>query len=225
MRFLPLLMVVLTTVPAVAAAPAVPDQLLPRQNMPASIVAFGATRAIAAIEARLTAAVQQDQAWFTALISATPEGEPLPYSPRFGITEAEYDQVLHAQPVLSQTGSTTLKVTADARTVTFGKSAGAELLAGVTVDLVKNVVRTPLGTTTEGKPFDVPDDDTLGPRSGVQWAFLQGSDPSRNVTRAKFTLTHLNRTDEVLLDYQVTVIKDGKAVRNEEVLLTYPATR
>ncbi|MFC4453894.1 hypothetical protein [Deinococcus sonorensis] len=192
--------------------------------MPASIVTVGPTPHVAEINAKLVTAVQKDREWFATLILNTLLGEALPCSPRFGITSTEYAHLLHAPVVLDKAGSTTLKVTTSGQSITFGRTAGAALLGGVTVDLARNVVRTPLGTTAEGKPVDV-QDENLGPRSGVQWATPVGSDQGRTATSIRLTVTHLQRTDDVMLDDEVRVVKGGQQVRNDEVMLACLAVR
>lgn len=71
-----------------------------------------APRETQVLQQKLVAAIHNDQEWFQAFIAENTGVRPLPYHPKMGLTEVEYQRMLELSDVmeLQQVGSVTLTV-------------------------------------------------------------------------------------------------------------------
>ena len=80
-----------------AASAQLLDAYLPKSGVIAGqAMELGATPEVVRISAKLQAAIQKNQAWFTSYAAKVKEGDPLPYDRRLGVTRAEYDRMMVA---------------------------------------------------------------------------------------------------------------------------------
>jgi hypothetical protein len=120
---------------------------------------------------RLMGAIGKDPEWW--LEHSKKKRGPdnaLPYDPRLGMTEKEYDEFRSLRPELKKTGQTTLTVSKKGEEVYVldGGSMGA--LTGIEVDLKQNVVRTPLGILAERYEIKAePGERATAPLRKVGW--------------------------------------------------------
>jgi hypothetical protein len=159
------------------------------------------------------AARENPDFWLEHLRKAKP-GEPLPYNPRLGLSEAEYTELLTLSKKLTtrKKAEATLVVTTEDDEV-YVLDGGQALpdFTGIVIDLKNDLVRTPFGILTERSEIDAPDDTALGAWVGTQWK-LEKPDPSGIAgTVAKLAVGRLKRSGRCVIYYDVRRISlDGK---------------
>jgi hypothetical protein len=121
-------------------------------------------------------ALRADPDWYASYSKAhSRPGEPLPYHPKMGMSQAQYQRmlVLAKQTRLTRIERAVLTVTREGATrVALHGGAALPDLTGITVDFAADRVTTPFGRLEGSQPIAVTDPDSAtGPWSGRTWRF------------------------------------------------------
>lgn len=177
----------------------------------------------AELTTRLIQAAQTDPAWWEAQLREAQPGEPLPYDPRCGLSEAEYKEFLTLRPSFRKAGEATLEVTANgARRLAFAVVDGGkqtDWIAGYEIDLEQDVVRTPWALLANRSESHIDSGAVLGPWDGVRWNYDQVAEDGKSGTVASLTLGRIRASGRCMLE--VTVQHLGEQTFNLRQTLLY----
>lgn len=150
---------------------------------------------VAEIAAAVQDAIDDDPEWFAEHLASVGPGDPLPYDPRFGVTQAEYEFMLQSfadvEPAFVGVLTIGATPTADGRvSVTVPTQGEAE--ADLIYDPVSNTFDSPFGTTGQPIAWQPDPGSFLGEAQGWRWQLvdpaLEGEDVS-GATGASITIT------------------------------------
>lgn len=201
-------------------------QLIPVGTIRVSVLDLAAPPRAHALMARLQAAMRQDSQWWLEYTKqrARP-GEPLPYHAKFGISEAEYEEMLTLlnQMQLAEVGTAELVIRAEGerRFVLDGGSALPEL-TGIVVDLEHDRVETPFGHASTSNPIQASEDQrATGPWSGMSWKHEALTGGGTSGTVINFNLGRLRESGRGILYYDAKRVANGTMQKHATRILTY----
>jgi hypothetical protein len=148
------------------------DPYLPKGGVIAGqVMELGASTEHARIAEKMQRAIQQDTAWFKSYVIKAKPGEPLAYHAKLGITEGEYDILLHAKMSLIDKGRASIKVTANTQgNLEFAAEGLAAALNGVKLPPGQKSAETPYGSLAAFSEISQDDaQSATGRWKGVQW--------------------------------------------------------
>lgn len=168
--------------------------LVGQQN--ADVMQLMAPREAQEFSTKIQNAAVADPQWWQAHIKTAEPGQPLPYDPKLGVTEAEYDRFLELSNKFTMQkqaeAELTITKTSDGKFVLDGGTQVPNL-TGIQVDLQGNAVTTPYGIATKRSEIDAPEDSALGKWKGVQWSFEQFDEEAGTGAAVKLSVgTHRN---------------------------------
>lgn len=212
---------------AETAAPADSTQsLIPVGTVRATSMDLVAPPRLQELMRRFQATAQRDPQWWMEYVKANARpGEPLPYHPNLGLSEAEYREMLGMSDEMRLApvgeGELTVRTEGDSRYVLDGGRAFPDL-TGIAIDLARNRVETPLGVLTPGDPIEPsPGQAATGPWHGVRWE-LEDFDPDAMTgTVVKLSLGRLEESGRGILHYDARRMADGKLQTRVVRVLTY----
>jgi hypothetical protein len=200
--------------------------LIPTGTVRVMVMDLVAPPRLEQLTARLQAAVQQEGDWWLKYVADNAQpGEPLPYHARMGISAAEYDEMLSLfdQMRLAPVSEAELKVqTAGDRRFRLDGGKHLPELTGIVIDLGRNLVETPFGTTTTSNRIVASErQQATGPWNGVSWKH-DGVDPTAlSGVNISFNLGRLEESGRVILSYDASRLLDGAAQGRTRRTLTY----
>jgi hypothetical protein len=200
------------------------DRLLPAVEVTADVMELGAPPRMQELTQRIREAAARNPEWFEEHVAKATPGEPLPYDPRLGVSEAEYReylQLIKTALTMVKVKETRLRFRQQAEGVYTVEAAGMPDLAGITIELKKDRVRTPFGVLGPGTTIENRDDNgPTGPWTGTQWALEQQSSEN-SATVAKLAVGRLSRDGRGILYYTAREIAGGKLVRRADAIIFY----
>jgi hypothetical protein len=150
-------------------------------------------------------ALDRDPEWREA-VRAHPAGRPLPYDSRCGLTRSEFDEMLALSAKLThgKVGEGKLRIKTPAPGV-YALEGDDRLphLVGIEVDLVNNVVRTPLGEATDCSDVDMAADSLLGAWAGKKWTLSKPRTADQEELRVELMVGKQTQSGQGLLVYRV----------------------
>ncbi len=206
------------------------EALLPRGTVRAEVLGMQVPPRLGQLMAKMQTAAAGDAQWFEAYVKEHGKpGEPLPYDPRLGLTEAEYRELvgLAEQMQLQPVAQTDLSFRRerDGRWVVDGGS-GAPELTGIVIDVARDQVETPLGVATQRRAVTpAPEQRAAGPWSGVQWTHSQADPSTRSGTVIAFALGRLQEDGRGVLYYEARQVEGGQMRRQNQIVLRYNLPR
>jgi hypothetical protein len=234
-RALRLTVLVVAFVPSCRAKPGAVDvaDLLPPDGCVASVMIPVLHPVASEVAEKLKRAAQQDTEWWFEYAKGARDGEPLPYHPKMGVSEKEYEDFLRLgkeEMEVKQVGEVRL-VVSRGEGGAFRLSTHGELwqLDGIEIDLQRDEVRTPFGVARGHSSIEAtPEQKATGPWSGVQWKFAEGDvfafeDASQvNACTMTFALGRLQESGQGILYYNAIRILPGPAKDRAMVVLYFP---
>jgi hypothetical protein len=139
------------------------------------------------------------------------------------VSEAEYREYLQLVTALKlvKVKETRLRFRYQAEGVYTVEAAGMPDLAGITIELKQDRVRTPFGVLGPGTAIENRDDNApTGPWTGTQWALEQQSSENSG-TVAKLAVGRLSRDGRGILYYTAKEISGGNLVRRADAVVFY----
>lgn len=174
------------------------------------------------LKQKLESAVRRDTLFFAEYLRrGKPDPDaPLPYHPRMGITEEEYEELLRLpeEEGMRKIGEATLVVREEGDRLVLEGSDRLPAVRSVDIDLGKDLVRTSLGELslrTEIEPSFVAQGVT-GPWTGVQWSMANAI-----AALVTFALGRLEDSGRGLLYYEMKYVDDAGHVGAMRTMLVY----
>jgi hypothetical protein len=151
------------------------------------------------------------------------EGEPLPYSPNFGLTKNEYEEYLSLgeKRTLGVLKSTTLLVKTNSTGIEFDGGSDLADLTGVKIDLKKLTITTPFAILNNPSKETAPDGPGLGAFKGFEWKYEDGDLDKGDVTEASFLIGRQQTTGKDFIYYKGGVMKATNSIWQVGVCVSY----
>ena len=114
-------------------------EVIPEGPVQVDVMQLGLPRRAVEIVQRLEAHLAEHPEWWSEHVRSAPEGEPIPYDPRMGISEAEYLEFLElaSAGTLNKVGEATLDFQwVSSRRVRLGAEGELAALNGIEIDVV-----------------------------------------------------------------------------------------
>lgn len=166
-----------------------------------------------------------DREWLSTLIKNTPPGQPLAYDSRLGVSQTEYQEFLNLSKKLTmkKVGKSNLTVKQEREKFVFIGSDSLSDLTGIKLDLDRNLLETPYGTTTELTEVSAdPERQRLtGTWNGVTWKLAQFDRNTNSQIKVQFSLGKLTQTGRGILQYEVIRISDRAVAKANPLILQY----
>lgn len=163
---------------------------------------------IALIAKKLEDAARRDPVWFTEQVKKTPQGAPMAYDPRMGVTKEEYVRFGQAKHLMTMrpSGSVTVKIATDAKgKKQFAADGRAKALNGISLPPDQAYVETPFGQLSTVSRISQKDPKSpLGRWSGVQWKKSEIGAPV-----VALAVGRREDTGEGVIYYKVTGVADA----------------
>ncbi|MFD0050196.1 hypothetical protein ACFVHQ_12835 [Actinomycetes bacterium NPDC127524] len=186
---------------------------------------------VMAITQKMQNSIAANKAWFTEYTQKNmKEGEVLPYSPKFGITEKEYKLLLDSQnnSELIKKGETSVEITRQGDKLML--TAPNSSFKTAVFDLKANTVKTKYGVLSyNGKIKAASEQAITGPWSGEAWKLEEGNvktmqdaqntDENSYIKTVKFYVGKLQETGEILIYFTYLELKDLKKSEAEEFIV------
>ena len=200
--------------------------LIPVGTVPVAVMDLIASPRVQELMQRFQTAVRSDPAWLLEYAKANDRpGEPLPYHPKMGVSEAEYKEMLSLSEEmrLAPVAKAELIVRAEpnGRFTLDGGHALPEL-TGISIDMEKNRVETPFGvttTTSQIKPSS--EQKATGPWSGVSWKREDLNMDMMTGTVVKFSIGRLQESGQGILYYDAKRMANRSMEARAFRVLTY----
>lgn len=198
--------------------------LIPRGVVQVDIMEVGAWPRQIELAARLQASVAAHPEWWVEYVAKAPPGQPLPYHPRLGLTEAEYQEFLELSSSMQmvKVADGTLNFVWDSPTHIrlIGEGSLADL-TGITIDLAADRVETPFAILRERTEINNTDvDSPTGPWRGIQWKFEHLTPDLSSGAVVKLALGRRDEDGRGILYYNARRIK-GRSAQSVRYVLYY----
>ena len=208
-----------------ASAPTVRD-LIPVGAVPVAVMNVAAPPRLQELLQRFQAAVQSDPDWLLEYTKANYRpGEPLPYHPKMGVSEVEYKEMLSLKDEMRMVSVAKAEITVRAEPngrFTFDGGHALPELTGISIDLEKNRVETPFGTTTTtGQIKPSSEQKVTGPWSGVSWKREDVNIDTMTGTVIEFCIGRLQESGRGILYYNAKRVANGSMEGSASQVLTY----
>lgn len=200
------------------------EKLLPSGKCNVDIMGVVCPKRFLELGEKLQSAVATNKDWWLDYIKRTArEGQPLPYSPKFGLTKKEYEEYLSLgeKRTLGKAGSGILLVKTNSSGFEF--DGGSELadLTGIKIDLKELTILTPFAALKNPTQKESPDGPALGAYSGYEWSFEQGDLEKGDVTTATFLLGKQKKSGRFFIYYKGGVMKANNPVSDVRIMIFY----
>lgn len=177
--------------------------------------------------ALVQAAAQKDPAWFSEHARNTPPGEPLPFDPKLGLSQEEYDDYLElwAKREFKAVEPVILSLRQDSQEkwlINGSAGPGTSLpISTLKYDPVEDVWISPNGTLARLEDVKADKNSILGEWTGHEWRFEEEN--SLGKTKENFALGQT--ADEVygLLIYRMQeVSSEGTQLFDKSLVIRFP---
>jgi hypothetical protein len=200
--------------------------LLPVGDIKVDIMEPTAPARLVELKQKLEQAVRRDTIFFAEYLrrgKSDPNG-PLPYHPKMGITEDEYQELLTLpnEEGMRKVGEATLVVREENGHLLLAAGDPLPAVREVDIDLDRDLVRTSLGELTERSDV-VPSfvmQSVTGPWSGVQWKMANAV-----AAFVTFGLGRLEDSGRGILYYEMKYVDDTGHVGEMRTMLVYDLPR
>jgi hypothetical protein len=200
--------------------------LLPVGEIKVDIMEPTAPPRLVELKQKLEQAVRRDTVFFAEYLrrgKPDPNG-PLPYHPKMGITEEEYQELLTLpnEEGMRKVGEATLVVREENGHLLLAAGDPLPAVREVDIDLDRDLVRTSLGELTERSEVEPSfvTQSVTGPWSGVQWKMANAV-----AALVTFGLGRLEDSGRGILYYEMRYVDDTGHVGAMRTMLVYELPR
>ena len=193
--------------PARAAGPL--DPYLPKSGtIVGHVVTFAMSPEDQAISMQFRQAVQKNMDFFKKSMTSNTPGQPLPYDKHMGISEVQYDRLLHMTPQVKEGADVTIAVQkgADGAIAFKPQDPQSQPLKDVTFPPDEALASTPFGKLSILNQMHQKDTAPWGAWNGVEWA--QVMPPEADQPSAKIAFGKRESDGEGVMYYQVAPYQD-----------------
>jgi hypothetical protein len=187
--------------------------LLPVGEVQVTVLELGAPPRFTDLATRIQTAARANPEWWMAHVRAAPEGQPLAYDARMGISEAEYKEMLSLAEtlIIQRKGVGTLRVASAPNGWRLEGGTMFAELNGIEIDTVGHVVRTAFGELRDFTVVEANDDQrATGRWTGPQWRLTDVDESSGNGVAASFVLGKLEANNHTLLYFDAKRASKGQ---------------
>jgi hypothetical protein len=198
--------------------------LLPKGPVTVDVLELWTPPRMNELRQRLRNAAQADPAWFQEHVRRAPPGQPLPYDPKLGLTEAEYKEFLRlADSVQMRAVRTeTLVIEPIAAGWRFGPATTLSALRGLEIDTVANQVHSSFGNLAAASPIvPSPAQQATGRWGGPRWALEAVDSLTRTGTRAAFAVGKHESTGRTVIYFNAQRVASGQLTSQESLFLRF----
>ncbi len=177
--------------PLVAHAAGPLDAYLPKSGtISGHVMTFTVAPEDQAISRQYRHAVQDNMDWFKKAVTSNKPGQPLPYDRHMGVTQAQYEKLLHMKPDAKAGETIKVEVTrsADGAVSLIPEGETAAALKGISFPPDEKSAVTPVGTLSIFNEIHQKDASApIGEWNGVEWAEVAATDakPSAKIAFGK----------------------------------------
>jgi len=200
------------------------EKLLPVGKCQVEVMGVVYPQRFLELSEKMTIAVSTNKDWwFDYIKNNAKEGEPLPYSPQFGITKKEYEEYLSLgeKRTLGAVKSTTLIVKTNSVGIEFDGGSDLADLTGVKINLKKLAITTPFAVLKNPSKETNPDGPGLGAYAGYQWKYETGDLEKGNVTEASFLVGKQQASGKNFIYYKAGEMKATNSVSEVRICIRY----
>jgi hypothetical protein len=198
------------------------QRLFPLGQVTVEVLQPSSPPRLASLTQQLQAAVQADPDWFREYALSAEGGQPLPYHPKLGLTEAEYREFLQLSDsvVMKPAGTVAIDVESVPFGWRFGEVSSLPALQGLEIDTVTNEVRSSFGTLAGASPITPSEEQRApGPWEGPRWELEALDLDSETGTVATFAIGIHSATGRTVIYFDAKRVKDGHIVERESFFL------
>ena len=185
------------------------DAYLPKSGtLVGHVVTFAVAPGDAAISKQFRAAVQGNMDWFKKAVTSNKPGQPLPYDRHMGITEVQYERLLHMTPEFKEGAAVTVGVEkrADGTIGFTPRDAASQPLKDVTFPPDEEVAVTPFGKLSVFNEMHQKNAAPWGAWNGAEWAQVMPDDAEQ--PSAKIAFGKREADGQGVMYYQIAPYKD-----------------
>ncbi len=170
---------------------------------------------------RLMDAMKRDPDYWRNAVKSAPQGAPLAYDARLGLTESEYAELISYKDKFSaeKKGESSITFISRGRDV-YLLSGGLDLpdFDGIVIDLRDDFVKTKYGTLTRGKDINTTEKAALGAWHGTSWTLTQLDPSGSSGINASFALGTLKQSGRNVIYYEATIISPVERTQIHHIL-------
>jgi hypothetical protein len=200
------------------------QKLLPSAKCNVDVMGLAYPKRYLELTGKLQSAISTNRDWWLDYIKKNAkDGEPLPYTSKFGLTKKEYDEFLSLaeQRTLEIAGSGTLLVKTNSSGFEF--DGGSELadLTGIKINLKELTVTTPFAVLKNPTQEESPGGPGLGAYSGYQWNFEQSDLEKGDATEVSVLIGKLKESGRSFIYYKGGMMKATNSISDVRIVICY----
>jgi hypothetical protein len=199
-------------------------KLLPKGKCNVDTMGLGFPKRFLELTEKLQIAISTNKNWwFDYIKNNAKDGEPLPYSPMFGVTKDEYAEYLSLgeKRKLEKMGDGILLVKTNAVGFEFDGGSTLSDLNGLKINLKELTVTTPFATLKNPAAEESKGGPALGAFSGYRWEFEQGDINKGDGTEASFLIGKQKESGRRFIYYKGSVMKATNSISKVSVVIFY----
>jgi hypothetical protein len=200
------------------------EGLLPPAKSSVDVMGIVYPKRVMELTQKFQTAISTNKDWLLGYIKENAkEGEPLPYSPKFGLTQEEYTEYLSLaeKRTLEKTGSGVLVLRTNSCCVEFDGGQDLADLTGVKIDLKQLTVTTPFAELRNPTPKTNSGGPGLGAYSGFQWSFEESDSEKGNITEASFLIGKQKESGKYFIYYKGGIMKASNSISDVNICICY----
>lgn len=187
------------------------DAYLPKSGtITGHVMTFSIAPEDQAISRQFRHAVQDNMDWFKKAVTSNKPGRPLPYDKHMGITEAQYEQLLHMKSE-AKTGEPVkveVKRASDGSVTLMPEGEASAVLKGISFPPDEKSAMTPVGTLSIFNDIHQKDAAApIGKWNGAEWAEVAATDAKPS---AKIAFGKREEDGSGVMYYQISPFTDHK---------------
>ena len=200
------------------------EKLLPSAKCNVDVMGLVYPKRYLELAEKFQSAISTNKDWWLDYIKENAkDGEPLPYTSKFGLTKKEYDEFLSLaeKRTLEKTGSGTLLVKTNLSGFEFDGGSKLTGLTAIKINLNELTVTTPFAVLKNPTPKESLGGPGLGAYSGYQWNFEQSDLDKGDETEASFLIGKLKETGRCFIYYKGGVMKATNSISDIRIVICY----
>jgi hypothetical protein len=200
------------------------EKLLPSGKCHADLMEVSWPARFKDLSIKMQAAISTNKDWWMNYVKENSNaGGPLPYSPKIGLTQEEYEEFLSVgeKRTLEKVQTCTLQIKTNNDVYEFDGGEDLSGLTGLKVDIKTLSVVTPFGILKNPEPDESPAGPALGEYSGFRWKLEKGDVEKGNITTASFLLGKLKTSGRNFIYYKGGIIHTNNPISNLSIVIFY----
>jgi hypothetical protein len=196
--------------------------LISTGRVQAEVLEMWAPPRLTALSQTLQQAIQNDPSWWQGHVRNTEPGKPLAYDPKFGISQAEYNEFLVLTDSVRMLPARTVELLIESTNGgwRFGNASAVAGLRGIEIDTLRNQVHSPFGDLFTAAPIAESEGQrATGPWGGPRWNRETVDTLTLDGTVAQFAVGKHRETGRTVVYYDAKSMASGQLTGRESVFL------